>query len=132
MSVFQMIIVFDALLGAFGSGSGVAGLFLFPAFAWRETAQAGIGFHGDGERPGEFGGRAGASQRQFPLLISAQRNLTYRRFKSAPFGFIFSPAEQMGAPSGPVSMAPDCGGGFLALRGLRSMKGTTRRDWQRA
>ena len=68
MSVFQMIIVFHALVGAFGSGSGVVDLFPFPALAWWEIVQAGIGFHGDGERPAEFGGRAGRIADAFALL----------------------------------------------------------------
>ena len=63
-----MIIIFDALVGAFGSGSGVVGLFPFPAFAGREIVEAGIGFHGDGERPAEFGGRAGGVADAFAFL----------------------------------------------------------------
>ena len=68
MSVFQMIVVFDALVGAFGSGSGVVGLFPFRTAAGREIVEAGIGFHGDGEGSAEFGRRAGRIADAFALL----------------------------------------------------------------
>ena len=68
MSVFQVIIVFDALVGAFGSGSGVVDLFPFRTAAGREIVETRIGFHGDGERPAEFGGGAGRIADAFALL----------------------------------------------------------------
>ena len=68
MSELQMIIIFHALVGAFGSGSGVVGLFPLRTAAGREVVEAGIGFHGDGERPAEFGGRAGRIADAFAFL----------------------------------------------------------------
>ena len=68
MSGLQMIIIFNAFVGAFGSGSVIVDPFPLPAVAGREIVQAGIGFHGDGESPAEFGGRAGRIAEAFALL----------------------------------------------------------------
>ena len=68
MSGLQMIIIFHALVGAFGSGSGVVDLFPFRTAAGREIVETGIGFHGDGESPAEFGAGAGGMADAFALL----------------------------------------------------------------
>ena len=71
-------------------------------------------------------------QKLSTVQIRGQRNLRQRRFKSALLGFMFSPAGQTGKPSGSVSIALDSGEGFLALRGLGAMEGTTEGGWQSA
>ena len=68
MSRFQMIIIFNALVSAFGSGSGVIDLFPFRTAAGRKIVETGIGFHGDGESPAKFGGRAGRIADAFAFL----------------------------------------------------------------
>ena len=68
MSGLQMIIIFYALVGAFGSGSGVIDLVPLRSAAGREIVETGIGIHGDGESSAEFGGRARGIADAFALL----------------------------------------------------------------
>ena len=68
MSGFQRIIIFDTLVGPFGSSSGIVDVLPLRSAAWRGIVQAEIGLHGKRKGSAELCGRTGGVTQTLSIL----------------------------------------------------------------